>query len=71
MDLEGGGGGGSVGGVLSGLASDVAGLKTLEAVGSENKNFHATISKLAKAAEKVRRRVCLEKLESSTDGGAI
>lgn len=55
MDLEDGGGGGSgVVGVLSGLASDVAGLKTLEAVGSENKNFHATISKLAKAAEKVR-----------------
>lgn len=59
MDLEGeageGGGGSGVGvaRILSKLASDVAGLKTLDAVGSENKNFHATISKLAKAAEKV------------------
>ncbi|CAM9290288.1 unnamed protein product [Scytosiphon promiscuus] len=53
MDLEeGDGNGDGVAGVLSGLASDVAGLKTLEAVGSENKNFHATISKLTKAAEK-------------------
>ncbi len=64
MDLEGeeeeqeggGGGGGGVRGTLEELASDVAGLKTLEAVGSENKNFHATISKLAKAAEKVWRK---------------
>eukprot|EP00752_Nemacystus_decipiens_P006278 g5661.t1 len=39
-------------GVLETLACDVAGMKTLEAVASENKNFHATISKLAKAAEK-------------------
>lgn len=56
MDGGGGGGGGdtTAGGVLAELASDVAGLKTLEAVGSENKNFHATISKLAKAAEKVK-----------------
>ncbi|CAM9209798.1 unnamed protein product [Ectocarpus sp. 6 AP-2014] len=54
MDLEGEGGGSGVGvaGILSELASDVAGLKTLDAVGSEHKNFHATISKLAKAAEK-------------------
>ncbi|CAM9907092.1 unnamed protein product, partial [Ectocarpus sp. 4 AP-2014] len=48
MDLEGDG----VAGILSELASDVSGLKTLDAVGSEHKNFHATISKLAKAAEK-------------------
>ncbi|CAB1109474.1 unnamed protein product [Ectocarpus sp. CCAP 1310/34] len=54
MDLEGEGGGSGVrvAGILSELASDVAGLKTLDAVGSEHKNFHATISKLAKAAEK-------------------
>lgn len=44
---------GASGGVLAGLARDVEGMKPLETVGSEHKNFHATISKLAKAAEKV------------------
>lgn len=38
---------------LAELAADVERMKTLDAVGSEHKNFHATISKLAKAAEKV------------------
>eukprot|EP00903_Cladosiphon_okamuranus_P020408 g18728.t1 len=52
MELESGETDGGGGGVLAELASDVAGMKTLEAVASENKNFHATISKLAKAAEK-------------------
>lgn len=49
----GGGGGGSSAALLTQLAKDVEGLKALEAVASEHKNFHATISKLAKAAEKV------------------
>lgn len=45
-------GGGTVA-VLSQLSKDVEGMKPLDSVGSEHKNFHATISKLAKAAEKV------------------
>lgn len=38
------------------LAKDCEGLKALDSVGSEHKNYHATISKLAKAAEKVQKR---------------
>lgn len=52
MDVEEGLGGGAVA-VLSQLSKDVEGMKPLDSVGSEHKNFHATISKLAKAAEKV------------------
>lgn len=39
--------------VLKELAKECESMKPLESVGSEHKNFHATISKLAKAAEKV------------------
>lgn len=59
MDLEdskgGGGGSGGVGGevILAELVKGIERLKPLESVASEHKNFHATISKLAKAAEKV------------------
>ena len=59
MDLEyskgGGGGGAGVGSeaILAELVKGIERLKPLESVASEHKNFHATISKLAKAAEKV------------------
>lgn len=52
MDVEKSLGGGAVA-VLSQLSKDVESMKPLDSVGSEHKNFHATISKLAKAAEKV------------------
>lgn len=56
MDLEDSkGGGGGVGSevILAELVKGIERLKPLESVASEHKNFHATISKLAKAAEKV------------------
>lgn len=55
MDLEDSkGGGGGVGSevILAELVKGIERLKPLESVASEHKNFHATISKLAKAAEK-------------------
>ena len=61
MDLEdskggGGGGRGVVGEViLAELVRGIERLKPLDSVASEHKNFHATISKLAKAAVKVLR----------------
>ncbi|CAM9672472.1 unnamed protein product [Laminaria digitata] len=63
MDLEdskgdgrggGDGGGGGAGGevILAELVKGIERLKPVESVASGHKNFHATISKLAKAAEK-------------------
>ena len=60
MDLEESEGGGRGGGVrseviMAELVKDIERLKPVESVANEHKNFHATISKLAKAAEKVLR----------------
>lgn len=47
----------SLGEILANLTKECEGTKAVDSMASEHKNFHATISKLAKAAEKVRRAI--------------